>query len=123
APFSKEGCLIFVKLNQFVEADSERVVINTNDMAWASGHGNLKVLPLHSFGTEHTALVKWPKGEKFIPHSHFGGEEIFVLSGGFKDEHGSYPQGTWMRSKHLSQHHPYVDDETIILVKTGHLLK
>ena len=78
-------------------------------------------MPLHIFNSSETALVKWPKGEKFLPHSHFGGEEIFVLSGVFKDEHGEYPEGTWLRSPHLSQHHPWVDEETIIFVKTGHL--
>ena len=36
-------------------------------------------------------------------------------------EHGRYPAGSWLRSPHLSQHFPYVEDETIILVKTGHL--
>jgi len=60
-------------------------------------------------------------GERFIPHSHFGGEEIFVLSGSFMDEHGEYPAGSWLRSPHLSKHFPFAREETIIWVKTGHL--
>ena len=64
---------------------------------------------------------KWPAGERFIPHRHWGGEEIFVLTGEFIDEHARYPAGTWMRSPHLSAHCPYVEQETIIFVKTGHL--
>lgn len=122
SPFSKEGCKIFVKLNQFHKDDKNQVVIDTNKTPWRQGQGNLQVMPLHSFRTESVALVKWPKNEKFLPHKHFGGEEIFVLSGEFKDEHGSYPMGTWIRNKHLSTHHPFVEDETIILVKTGHLV-
>jgi len=43
------------------------------------------------------------------------------LSGTFKDEHGVYPKHTWMRSPHMSVHFPYVEEETVILVKTGHL--
>ena len=121
SPLSKEGCLLLVKLNQFSINDDKKVVIDTNDTQWLPGHGNLQVMPLHSFETESCALVKWPAGERFIPHSHFGGEEIFVLSGEFKDEHGDYPKGTWIRSPHLSQHHPWVEEETKILVKTGHL--
>lgn len=27
----------------------------------------------------------------------------------------------WLRSPHLSEHFPYVEEETVILVKTGHL--
>jgi anti-sigma factor ChrR (cupin superfamily) len=121
APFSKQGCKLFVKLCQMDPSDSEKVVIQTKDQAWHPGQGKLKVLPLHQFNTQGTALVMWPSGERFLPHRHIGGEEIFVLSGTFKDEYGSYPSGTWIRSPHLSEHHPYVEEETVIFVKTGHL--
>lgn len=122
APFSQDGCTILVKLNQFDSSDTAQVRINTNNTPWLAGIGGLQVMPLHEFEHEHVALVKWPKGEVFQPHKHFGGEEIFVLSGIFRDEHGVYPKGTWLRSPHMSQHHPYVEEETIIMVKTGHLL-
>lgn len=121
APFSIEGCKLLVKLNQFQSEDFEQIRINTLTNEWLPGQGNLEVMPLHSFNGQSTALVKWPAGEKFVPHKHFGGEEIYVISGEFKDEHGSYPAGTWIRNKHLSQHHPWVDEETVILVKVGHL--
>ncbi|NOH78120.1 cupin [Vibrio sp. RE86] len=121
APFSNEGCVIFVKLNQFDERDLSTVRVNTTQTPWLDGIGNLKVMPLHDFEHEHVALVKWPVGERFQPHKHFGGEEILVLSGEFKDEYGSYPKGTWIRSPHMSEHFPFVEQETVILVKTGHL--
>lgn len=112
---SNIGCTIFRKINYF--KDDEQIIINTNLTAWLPGHGNLEVMPLST----QTALVKWAKGEKFISHKHWGGEEILVLSGTFIDEHGTYPQGSWIRSPHLSEHFPYVEEETIIFVKTGHL--
>ncbi|MFK7742597.1 MAG: cupin domain-containing protein [Planctomycetota bacterium] len=90
---------------------------------WRKGQGNLRVMPLFSQDQEGTALVHWPAGERFQPHRHWGGEEIFVLSGTFQDEHGQYPAGTWILSGHKSVHHPFVDEETVILVKTGHLLQ
>ena len=121
SPFSREGCVILVKLNQFNSADLEEVRIDTTSTPWLPGQGGLQVMPLHNFEHEHVALVKWPVGEVFKPHRHFGGEEIFVLSGTFKDEHGSYEKGSWLRNPHMSQHHPYVDEETVIWVKTGHL--
>ena len=121
APYSKEGCTLFVKLHQFNTNDTTQCVIDTNTTPWQPGMGNLQVMPLHSFEHESCALVKWPKGEVFQPHRHFGGEEILVLSGEFKDEHGSYPKGSWLRSPHMSMHHPFVEEETIIWVKTGHL--
>jgi anti-sigma factor ChrR (cupin superfamily) len=123
APFSKEGCVLFVKLHQFAQGDDEHIVIDTKKTDWSPGIGGLSVMPLYSYQGESTALVKWPKEERFQAHQHFGGEEVFVISGEFIDEHGRYPQGTWIRSPHLSQHCPYVEQETIILVKVGHLLK
>ena len=37
------------------------------------------------------------------------------------DEHGEYPAGSWLRSPHMSKHFPRVEEETLILVKVGHL--
>jgi len=121
APFSEEGCTLLVKLHQFDPRDTATVRVDTNQAEWLPGIGGLQVMPLHDFEHEHVALVKWPANEAFQPQRHFGGEEILVLSGEFCDEHGRYPEGTWMRSPHLSQHHPFVDQETVIWVKTGHL--
>jgi len=120
-PFSEEGCTLFVKLNQFSEHDDQFVRIDTSKTEWLPGIGGLQVMPLHEYEHEHVALVKWPAKEVFQKHRHFGGEEILVLSGEFCDEHGRYPANTWIRSPHLSEHHPFVDQETVILVKTGHL--
>lgn len=120
SPFSHEGCKIFVKLHQFNERDKTQLRIETHSATFFPGQGQLEVLPLHEFEGEHTALVKWPAGEKFVPHQHFGGEEVYVISGEFIDELGRYPKGTWIRSPHLSKHHPFVEQETLILVKTGH---
>lgn len=121
SPFSKDGCTLFVKLHQFDPDDRATVRVDTAAEAWQPGIGGLEVMPLHRFGTENVALVKWPAGERFQPHRHYGGEEILVLSGEFIDEHGRYPAGTWIRSPHLSVHHPRVEEETVIWVKTGHL--
>jgi len=121
SPFSREGCVLFVKLDQFDPNDTATVRIDTHTAAWLPGQGGLEVMPLHDYGGEHTALVKWPAGERFQPHTHVGGEEILVLSGQFRDEHGNYPAGTWTRAPHLSRHYPFVDEPTIIWVKVGHL--
>ena len=88
---------------------------------WSNGIGGLKVLSLHMFNTESSALVAWPKDEVFQPHTHFGREEIIVISGRFIDEHGEYPKGTWIRSPHMSKHFPRVEEETLIYVKVGYL--
>lgn len=120
-PFSRDGCVLFVKLDQFDPGDTQAVRIDTTATAWLPGQGRLEVMPLHDFRGEHAALVRWPAGERFAPHTHFGGEEILVLSGEFADEFGRYPAGSWIRSPHLSRHRPFVDEPTVIWVKVGHL--
>ncbi len=117
-----EGCKILVKLHQFADDDVEQKAIDTHITPFSPGSvPGLTVLPLHSHGTENVALVRWAPGTNFVPHQHWGGEEIFVLEGVFQDEHGDYPAGTWLRSPHLSQHKPWSDQGCLIYVKTGHL--
>ncbi len=122
APFSEQGCVLLVKLHQFQAGDTEHIVVATHNALFSAGIGNLEVLSLHQHESEQVALVRWPAGEKFQPHRHHGGEEIYVISGEFKDEFGSYPAGTWIRSPHMSEHHPFVEVDTLIWVKVGHLI-
>jgi len=121
APFSKDGCVLFVKLHQFLPDDSAKVCIDTLRASWLPGESNLSVVPLHRFGSEKVELVKWPAGERARRRSRAGGEEIYVLSGELKDELASYPQGTWLRNPPMSQHAPYAEQETVVWMKTGHL--
>jgi len=117
------GATLLVKLHQFAAGDAERVVVQTTRMPWLPGSApGLSVLPLHEFGDEHVALVRWEPHTRFQRHSHWGGEEIFVLEGVFRDEHGDYPAGSWLRSPHLSTHTPFTAAEgATIFVKVGHL--
>lgn len=120
--YSEQGCELFVKVRQFDIADTKRVIIDTRNAVFRQGLvPGLSVLPLHEFGTEHAALVRWAPSTKFQAHTHWGGEEIYVLEGVFSDEHGDYPAGTWLRSPHMSVHNPYSDAGCLIYVKVGHL--
>ncbi len=121
-PHTVEGCTILVKLHQFDAEDSVQFHIDTTAAEFRPGLvEGLSVLPLHSAASENIALVRWAAGTKFNQHSHWGGEEIFVLEGTFQDEHGAYPKGSWLRSPHLSRHTPWSDEGCLIYVKTGHL--
>lgn len=121
-PFSTAGCEIFVKLRQFQAGDDARVVIDTSQAAFRPGLvPGLTVLPLHEYGSEHVALVRWAPGTRFQAHTHWGGEEIFVLEGTFSDEYGDYPADSWLRNPHLSRHQPFSDEGCLIYVKVGHL--
>jgi anti-sigma factor ChrR (cupin superfamily) len=121
-PFSEEGATIFVKLRQFDPDDQAFVRIDTTSAEWQPGPADgLSVMPLHRYGTEHVALVKWEAGTRHARHEHPLGEEILVLSGTLADEFGTYPAGTWLRNPPESAHHPYSDEGCVIYLKTGHL--
>jgi len=122
SPFSEKGCTIFVKLQQMEPEDQDFVRIDTTGAAWLPGLvDGLEVMPLHQYGSENIALVRWQPGTQFQPHTHPLGEEILVLEGTFEDEHGTYPKGTWLRSPPGSSHTPFTTQGCTIYVKTGHL--
>jgi anti-sigma factor ChrR (cupin superfamily) len=119
----EQGCVIFVKLQQFEAQDQAQFVIETKNTAWAPGLvPGLEVMSLHQYEGEQVALVKWAPHTQFNPHTHWGGEEILVIEGTFYDEFGEYPAGSWIRSPHQSSHTPFTkDDGALIYVKVGHL--
>lgn len=122
SPGSEPGCVLLVKLDQFDPEDDTTLRIDTGADAWLDGEGKVRVMPLHDFESESVALQKWLPDAHLRLHQHYGGEEAFVISGCLYDEYGAYPAGTWMRSPHRSEHCPYVEEETVIWIKTGHLL-
>ena len=121
APFSRDGCSLFVKLWQFAADDLAPVRIDTSSAVWHPGLvPGLAVLPLHEHDGVSTALVRWAPHTRFNPHTHPGGEEILVLEGVFRDEAGDYPVGTWLRNPRGSRHTPSTGAEgALIYVKVG----
>lgn len=122
-PFSKDGCTLLVKLWQFAADDSEQLVIDTQSQSWRQGLvPGLSVMPLHEHNGVSTALVRWAPSTQFNRHIHVGGEEILVLEGLFRDEHGEYPTGSWLRNPRYSEHTPFTGPEgALIYVKVGHI--
>lgn len=123
APFSRDGCTLFVKLWQFAADDNTPVRIDTSVASWHPGLvPGLSVMPLHEHDGVSTALVQWAPETRFNTHVHPGGEEILVLDGVFRDEEGDYPIGTWLRSPRWSRHTPFTAAEGArIYVKVGAL--
>ena len=121
APFSREGCTLFVKLWQFAAHDLTPLRINTKTAAFRPGLvPGLSVLPLHEHNGVSTALVRWAPETQFKMHMHPGGEEILVLDGVFRDADGTYAAGTWLRNPRWSRHTPFTGAEgALIYVKVG----
>jgi anti-sigma factor ChrR (cupin superfamily) len=64
-----------------------------------------------------TTIVRYAPGSQFSPHTHDGGEEFIVLEGVFQDEHGDYPEGTYIRNPPTTHHTPRTLVGATILVK------
>ena len=120
---TQTGCVLYENRRDWTETEEGSFALAGDRMDWRQGMvSGLKVTSLHEGLTKHTALVRWAPDTRFNPHTHVGGEEILVLAGVFRDEHGAYPAGTWIRSPHLSHHRPFTEAEgATILVKVGHL--
>lgn len=120
---STEASLVYLNERTPTEPEKDSYALHGDQLDWRQGMvPGLKVTSLHQGLTKHTALVRWAPETRFNPHTHVGGEEILVLEGVFRDEHGSYPAGTWIRSPHMSNHRPFTGSEgATILVKVGHL--
>ncbi len=123
-PRSDGGCTLFVKLHQFQEGDAVHKVIDTHAARYQAGSApGIWVLPLHEFGAERVALVRWAPGSSSPRHRHPGGVEVFVLEGVFQDEHGHYPSGSWIRGPDGWEHTPFSSTGCLCYVKSGHLAR
>ncbi len=64
-----------------------------------------------------TSIVRYAQGSSFSPHVHSGGEEFLVLNGVFQDEHGDFPEGTYIRNPIGTAHKPGSEPGCEIFVK------
>jgi anti-sigma factor ChrR (cupin superfamily) len=126
APFSKKGCVIFVKLRQYPGLTRKQIIIDTNAATWqASKFDGIEMLSLYREDEhpEDVHLTKFAAGTSVPMHLHTGGEEIFVLDGVFSDEAGDHAAGTWLRYPVGSSHSDWTDEGCVIYVKKNHLLE
>lgn len=100
---------------------SERVLVHSDQLEWqASPMPGVDRRMLDRIGNEvarATTIVRFAPGSHFSAHTHTGGEEFIVLDGIFQDEHGDFPQGTYVRNPPTSQHTPGSEPGCTIFVK------
>ena len=124
APFSKPGCILFVKLRQY--PGDAHIQVQTAQMDWQAGRvAGVSLKPLYGAedSGEEIRLVRLDPGARVPHHAHPGGEEIFVLKGTVDDEFGTYRAGAWLRQPPGSTHSPHSEQGCILYVKSGHLKK
>ncbi|MCP4819392.1 MAG: cupin [Shimia sp.] len=107
-----------MKLNADFDA---RVLIHFDATDWkASPMPGVERRMLDRIGGEvarATTIVRYAPDSHFSAHTHTGGEEFIVLDGVFQDEHGDFPEGTYVRNPPTTSHTPGSAPGCIIFVK------
>ncbi|WP_187148691.1 cupin domain-containing protein [Methylocella silvestris] len=82
-------------------------------------------LNLELFGEESvrtTYFARFAPGASLPRRVHDGGEEIFVMEGGFEDESGFHGEGAYLRDPDGSTHTPTSAQGCLLFVKLGYFL-
>ena len=120
APFSTEGCTIFVKLRQFASDDHKPLVVDTRHVA-GTEVGSGQILELHRHADELVRMVTLEAGASYEPQPTGGGAEILIIEGTLSDAWEHYPVGTWMRLPDGDGRRLTTIDGCRFYVKSGHL--
>ncbi|MEM9582923.1 MAG: cupin domain-containing protein [Pseudomonadota bacterium] len=100
---------------------STRALVHSDEVDWlASPMPGVDRRMLDRIGGEvarATTIVRYAPDSHFSAHTHTGGEEFIVLDGVFQDEHGDFPEGTYVRNPPTSSHTPGSEPGCTIFVK------
>lgn len=124
APFSEEGCVLWVKLRQFPGTEREHVALDHTELRWQATGGEgieQKTLYAQPGFSDVSALERWAPGTRPATRSYELGAEYFVLDGSFEDEHGEHGPRTWLRLPMGSRHTPRTASGCTLYVKRGGL--
>ncbi|MFZ6655286.1 cupin domain-containing protein [Undibacterium sp. TJN19] len=114
------GVVLFA-YRDHLEIFRENKVISPDQLKWVSGGAKGMQVAILAQSPHRLMFVSWQPGTRMRFHRHPHGEEIFVLKGNLMDENGTYRAGSWQRLYPDSGHAPYAEEETLILLRNGHL--
>ena len=121
APFSRDGCELFVKLRQFPGRARQHVAIRTESLPWEPTRTGVAVRRLYSQAEfeDSMRLERWEAGAQLGRIEYPLGAEIFVLRGSFADEAGSFAGGAWVRLPPRASHSPSTSEGCVLYIKEG----
>jgi anti-sigma factor ChrR (cupin superfamily) len=121
APYSRDGCLLFVKLRQYPGMDRRHVAVNTHTKSWEplGGGRERKILYAQPGYQDTSRLERWSADSALGQLAYPRGAELFLLDGSFEDEHGRYDALTWIRLPTHFTHHPTTQEGCELYVKEG----
>jgi anti-sigma factor ChrR (cupin superfamily) len=120
APGSKPGCIIFVKLRQFDEADDRTVRREVSGLEWLSPQPGTEIAPLHNHARIDVRMVRLAEGTEFSTQTD-GGLECLVFRGRVSLGQRDLEQWAWMRVPDGGPFSLVARSEALLYVKSGHL--
>ena len=123
APYSQDGCRIFVKLRQFDPQDGRQFAIDTtNRDAWQPcDDGCSTRLSLHEFGEERVAILRTPQSRLLPIHADDGGVEVLVVEGSVRHAEQRLPDESWLRFPPGENFELFAESDVTVWTKSGHL--
>jgi anti-sigma factor ChrR (cupin superfamily) len=121
APFSRNGCVLFVKLRQYPGREREHVAIRSESLPWSSARTGVDVRPLYTqTGFEDSVrLERWAAGAQLGRVFYPAGAELFVIGGSFADAGAAHAHGAWLRFPPGASHSPSTSDGCVLYIKEG----
>jgi anti-sigma factor ChrR (cupin superfamily) len=116
APWTEEGCTLFVKLRQMRDDDCALLHVDTARHAWMAAGPGLERMALYEGPDEHVALYRLAAEAELA----FEGAEVLetlVLSGAFDDDRGAYGADDWLRLPAVEPWRIRARDECRLYVK------
>lgn len=123
APFSKPGCIIFVKLRQYA-GKRPHVALQTETLPWRPGaEAGVEIKSLYADPAfpETMQIERWRRDCGPIKRSYPAGAEILILEGALEDAAGRHEPLTWLRIPPGGQLNARSGPGARIYVKAGQL--
>ncbi|MGH1371749.1 MAG: cupin domain-containing protein [Cellvibrionaceae bacterium] len=119
APFSREGCLILVKLHQFDENDQARLSIQTEAQVWDQYSMGVQQLMLHRHQNEQVRMIRLTAGTSF-EFDQASATEGYLLDGQLQADLSDFrlQKGCWWRVPTMEKLTALQD--SLLWLKSGH---
>jgi anti-sigma factor ChrR (cupin superfamily) len=122
APFSREGCTLFVKLRQYPGTDRLHVALQSKNQPWEPSLRKTvdwKKLYAQQPYSDHMRLEHWHSPAAMGQLNYPQGAELFILAGSFADGLGNYSTHSWLRIPAGGSITPSSDDHCELYIKEG----
>jgi anti-sigma factor ChrR (cupin superfamily) len=121
-PFSREGCVLLVKLRQYPGTSREQLQVRSQDLEWqttnAEGRSEKQLYQQQGY-SDRMRLERWAAHAEPGILNWPDGVEFFVIDGVMADREGVYEKGCWLRLPPGTTHEPCSERGCELYIKEG----